>query len=138
MSKLYDKFVLLKASNKDKLYLFESGIFYIALNEDAAKLSEIFGFKITNLNENTTKCGFPKKRIEYYATILEKLNIEVEKVSLNEEEKSIECENFDENQFKNIAIKLAKIDFDNLTFKQAFEMLYDMSLKTRKILKLEE
>lgn len=50
MSKLYDKFSSLKNSNKDTLYLFKSGIFFIALNEDATKLSEIFGFKITNLN----------------------------------------------------------------------------------------
>ena len=31
MSKLYDKFSSLKISNKDTLYLFKSGIFFIAL-----------------------------------------------------------------------------------------------------------
>ena len=65
MSKLYDKFSSLKNSNKDTLYLFKSGIFFIALNEDATKLSEIFGFKITNLNDTVTKCGFPEKRLEF-------------------------------------------------------------------------
>ena len=37
MSKLYKKFLELKRSNNNKVYLFKSGIFYIALAEDAEK-----------------------------------------------------------------------------------------------------
>ena len=46
MSKLYDKFVRLKAANNDNVYLFKSGMFYLALNEDASKLADIFNFKV--------------------------------------------------------------------------------------------
>ena len=105
MSKLYDKFLSLKNTNNEKLYLFKSGIFFIALNEDAKKLSDIFGFKITNLNDTVTKCGFPSKRIDYYSSLLNKMDVD-----------------FD------------IIDFNNITFKEAFETLYDLSNRTKKIL----
>lgn len=78
MSKLYDKFVRLKAANNDNVYLFKSGMFYLALNEDASKLADIFNFKVTNLNDCVTKCGFPEKILEYYSTLLNKLNIDFE------------------------------------------------------------
>lgn len=52
-----------------KIYLFKSGIFYIALEEDATFLSELLGFKLTNFNETVMKCGFPRKKtwiLSYY------------------------------------------------------------------------
>ena len=60
MSKLYKSYKNLKQNNPNKIYLFKSGMFYISLQEDAEKLSDIFGFKITNLNEEVTKVGFPQ------------------------------------------------------------------------------
>ena len=55
MSKLYDKFLKMKTENSDKIYLFKSGIFYVALNEDAKVLANKFGLSITNLNDTVTK-----------------------------------------------------------------------------------
>ena len=63
MSKLFNEFEKKKLENPEKLYLFKSGIFYISLNEDAIKLSQLFDFKITPLNENVKKAGFPTKKI---------------------------------------------------------------------------
>ena len=134
MSKLYDKFSSLKNSNKEKLYLFKSGIFFIALNEDATKLSEIFGFKITNLNETVTKCGFPAKRIEYYSSLLDKMNIDFELIDSNSQKIEDSSEYISNLNFNNIIDKLVKIDFDNITCKDAFDILYDLSLKSREIL----
>ena len=134
MSKLYDNFVNLKGSNKDKIYLFKSGIFFIALNEDATKLSEIFGFKITNLNDTVTKCGFPAKRIEYYSSLLDKMNIDFELIDSNSkkiENSSVYISNLN---FNSIIDKLVKIDFDNITCKEAFDILYSLSLESKKIL----
>ena len=134
MSKLYDNFVNLKGSNKDKIYLFKSGIFFIALNEDATKLSEIFGFKITNLNDTVTKCGFPAKRIEYYSSLLDKMNIDFELIDSNSKKIENSSEYISNLNFNSIIDKLVKIDFDNITCKEAFDILYDLSLKSRKIL----
>ena len=134
MSKLYDNFVNLKGSNKDKIYLFKSGIFFIALNEDATKLSEIFGFKITNLNDTVTKCGFPAKRIEYYSSLLDKMNIDFELIDSNSKKIENSSEYISNLNFNSIIDKLVKIDFDNITCKEAFDILYDLSLKSKEIL----
>lgn len=58
MSKLYEKYKNLKSENATKLYLFKSGIFYIFLDEDAIKMSNLLNLKLTNLNETIVKCGF--------------------------------------------------------------------------------
>ena len=134
MSKLYDNFVNLKGSNKDKIYLFKSGIFFIALNEDATKLSEIFGFKITNLNDTVTKCGFPAKRIEYYSSLLYKMNIDFELIDSNSKKIENSSEYISNLNFNSIIDKLVKIDFDNITCKEAFDILYSLSLESKKIL----
>lgn len=134
MSKLYDNFVNLKGSNKDKIYLFKSGIFFIALNEDATKLSEIFGFKITNLNDTVTKCGFPAKRIEYYSSLLDKMNIDFELIDSNSKKIENSSEYISNLNFNSIIDKLVKIDFDNITCKEAFDILYSLSLESKKIL----
>lgn len=134
MSKLYDNFVNLKGSNKDKLYLFKSGIFFIALNEDATKLSEIFGFKITNLNDTVIKCGFPAKRIEYYSSLLDKMNIDFDLIDSGSKKIENHLEYISNLNFNSIIDKLVKIDFDNITCKEAFDILYDLSLKCKEIL----
>lgn len=138
MSKLYDNFISLKNSNKEKLYLFKSGIFFIALNEDATKLSEIFGFKITNLNDTVTKCGFPAKRIEYYSSLLDKMNIEHELIDSNSKKIENNSDYINNLNFNNIIDKLVKIDFDNITCKEAFDILYNLSLKSKQILNSNE
>lgn len=133
-SKLYNKFLELKASDNTKIYLFKSGIFYLCLNEDATKLSEIFDFKITNLNDNVTKCGFPEKRLPYYSSLLEKLNIDFEIVELSSQKSQDYPDSVNVTNFKTVVDQLITIDFDNLTFKQAFDVLYQLSQKTKKIL----
>ena len=134
MSKLYDNFVNLKCSDKDKLYLFKSGIFFIALNEDATKLSEIFGFKITNLNDTVIKCGFPAKRIEYYSSLLDKMNIDYDLIENNSNKIKNSTDYIGNLNFNSIIEKLTKIDFDNITCKEAFDILYDLSLKSKELL----
>ena len=59
MSKLYNIYLEEKKKNRDILLLFKSGIFYIAIAEDAIKLSNLLHLKLTNLNDTIQKCGFP-------------------------------------------------------------------------------
>ncbi len=85
MSKLYKSYKNLKQNNSQKIYLFKSGMFYISLQEDAERLSDIFGFKITRLNEEVTKVGFPQNRLDYYSAKLNAMdNVEFEIVDSNE------------------------------------------------------
>lgn len=134
MSKLYDKFLSLKNTNGEKLYLFKSGIFFIALNEDAKKLSDIFGFKITNLNDTVTKCGFPSKRIDYYSSLLNKMNVDFDIIDSSTTSAKSTKDYINSYNFDDIIDLLTNIDFDNITFKEAFETLYDLSNRTKKIL----
>ena len=66
MSKLYSKYLELKKNNPNKIYLFKSGIFLLAIDEDATKLSDELNLKVTNLSPDVLKCGFPVSRQEHY------------------------------------------------------------------------
>ena len=77
MSKLYDKYLLLKKQNPSVLYLFKSGIFYIFLENDAKKMSLLLNLKLNNLNENVLKCGFPVNNLSKYASLIEKAGYEL-------------------------------------------------------------
>ncbi len=59
MSKLYKTYLILKNQDKNTLYLFKSGIFYIFLDENAKIISNILNLKLTNLSPTVVKCGFP-------------------------------------------------------------------------------
>ena len=52
MSKLYEVYKKLKNDNPYTIYLFRSGIFYIALDADALLLSNKINLKLTNLYKN--------------------------------------------------------------------------------------
>lgn len=123
MSKLYEKYTNLKKNNPDLVYLFKSGIFYIALEDDAIKLSENLKLNIGKLNEQVVKVGFPVSSRERYVRFLEALNIPFQFV---DDSYGI-IENYSDyannEKLKGIVNKILSIDFDNLTFKEAFEIL---------------
>lgn len=123
MSKLYDKYTKLKENNSDLVYLFKSGIFYIALDEDAIKLSKDLKLKLGKLNEQIVKVGFPVSSRERYVRLLEALNIHFQFV----DDTYGVIENYSDyannEKLKSIVHKILCIDFDNLTFKEAFDFL---------------
>lgn len=133
MSKLYEKFLELKRSNNNKVYLFKSGIFYIALAEDAEKISSLFDFKITNLNDEVIKCGFPEKRLDYYSSLLSQNDVDFEVVDL----KYNKIENFSDYlnnlKFKNIINTLIDLDMNSISFKDAFDILEKLSTEAKNI-----
>lgn len=134
MSKLYSKYIKLKKDCPEKLFLFKSGIFYIALEEDANKLSEIFSFKITNLNDNVIKCGFPGKRLEHYTNSLNEHNILFEII----DDEYSKIENFNDylnnSNLKNIIQNIIKLDLDDISYKQAYQILEDFQKDLKEII----
>lgn len=127
MSKLFEKYLELKNAEKNRVYLFKSGIFYIALAEDAEKVSKLFNFKITNLNDEVTKCGFPEKKLEYYSALLSQNNVDFEVVDL----KYSKIENYSDYlnniKFKNIINVLTELDLNSISFREAFDILEKLS-----------
>lgn len=133
MSKLYVEYLKLKNENAKKLFLFKSGIFYIALEDDAKKLSELFNFKITNLNENVIKCGFPQKRLEFYINKLNSLNISFKIIDLNYYKVDNYSDYLNNSKIKDIIQSIIKIDMNNISFKESFEFLEKIKLELDKV-----
>ena len=127
MSKLLKLYTSLKKENKEILYLFKSGIFYIALDDDALTLSELFNFKIIDLNEKSIKCGFPVNKISYYSHLLNLNNIKFKIIDPNT---PITINN---NNFDSIINKILDINFDELTFKDAFFTLQEIQNELKNI-----
>ena len=127
MSKLYKKYLELKSSYPTTIFLFKSGIFYIALDKDAVKLSEEFNFKLVNLNQDSLKCGFPISKLQYYANLLEKLNLNFEIVDLDSSISMGYTDYSNNSKLKSILDTLKNLDMNNITLKQSFDVLYKLS-----------
>lgn len=136
MSKLYEKFLELKKEKNEQVYLFKSGIFYIALEEDAEKISKLFNFKITNLNDKVIKCGFPEQKLEHYSSLLKQNKVDFEVVDLKCNKIENHSAYVNNIKFKNIINTLTEIDLNDITFRQAFNILEKLSLEAKNI-KLE-
>jgi len=123
MSKLYLKYMELKKANPEPVYLFKVGIFYIALAEDATKLSENLKLNIGKLNEEVIKVGFPVSSRERYIRLLETLSIPFQFVDSTYGVIENYSDYSNNEKLKSMISKILSIDFDNLTFKEAFEFL---------------
>ena len=123
MSKLYKSYQKLKEKNPQKIYIFKSGMFYICLEEDAKKISETFGFKTTKLNENIIKAGFPTSRLNYYIEQLENRKIEFEIVDQDYSKIQNYEDYMNNNKLKKIVKEIKRIDLNNISFREAYEML---------------
>lgn len=126
MSKLYLKYMELKKANPEPVYLFKVGIFYIALAEDATKLSENLKLNIGKLNEEVIKVGFPVSSRERYIRLLETLSIPFQFVDSTYGVIENYSDYANNEKLKAIVANVLSLDFDNLTFKDSFEILCDM------------
>ncbi len=128
MSKLYDKYLNLKKADNSKIYLIKSGIFYLALEDDALELSEKFDFKLTNLNDKIVKCGFPETRLQYYTNLLNNMSIKYEIIgfeNISTYTPYIKNRDFIE--------KVASFNMDEISYKNAFDILCSLNIEAKTI-----
>ena len=133
MSKLYNIYVELKKQNSKTIYIFKSGIFFIALDVDAKKLSKLFNFKITNFTPSVVKCGFPCSSIEKYEKLFKACNLEVKII---EPEKKISYTLTDYKENSHICSLLSSfkcIDINNLSIQEAYDFLETLQKAVKKI-----
>ena len=123
MSKLYEEYLKLKKDNNDVIYLFKSGIFYIALLNDARTLNEKLGFKLTNLNENVVKCGFPQQKLDTYINIIKNLEFNVEIIDSKYEKIGNYSDYLNNNKLKDVITQILNTDMDNISFRDSFYFL---------------
>ncbi|MBS5858240.1 MAG: hypothetical protein ACLTKT_07305 [Clostridia bacterium] len=133
MSKLYDIYSSLKSNEpkSDKtLYLFKSGIFFILIDEDAKIASKILNLKITFLTENIVKCGFPISSLEKYSSIIQHTDY---KFQIIDSSSNI---NYSLNQdIKTFLLQIADLDTNNLSIKEAYEILDNFKNTSTNLLK---
>ena len=127
MSKLLNLYSTLKKENPDILYLFHSGIFCVALDDDALTLSELFDFKLIDLNSQSIKCGFPFNKISHYSHLLNLNNINFKIIDPNEPLVVSNNASF----YEPIIQEILNINFNELTFKDAFFKLQDIQEKLK-------
>ena len=118
MSKIYNKYCDLKKIDKDTMYLFKCGNFYIFIGEDAEKINNYVPLKLTTFCNEAKKCGFPLKCLDDYMRVFNNQNLKVKiifdtDVTINE----------------NIINKLKNIDLDNITPIKALTILYEIKDK---------
>lgn len=133
MSKLYNTYVELKKQNPKTIYLFKSGIFFIALDEDARALSNIFNFKISNFTPSVVKCGFPCSALEKYEKLFNACNLTVEIIQ-SEKNISYTLENYTQNShITELLNSIKNIDINNLSIQEAYNLLDRLQQEAQKI-----
>ena len=94
-------------------------------------MSDLFNFKLTDLNKNIIKCGFPASRISYYSNLLSLKNINFQIIESIDEDNfylsqySNNSSSINNSSFANLPIveELLNINFDEITFKESFFIL---------------
>ncbi len=129
MSKLYDKYIELKSNpdnKKNTLYLFKSGLFFIFIDNDAQIVSNFLNLKLSHLNENIVKCGFPVQSLEKYLGLLKNMPYHIEIVSF-ENEKTLPCNNYlYEENVKKVVDEILKTNIDSLSISEAYDFLHNI------------
>ena len=135
MSKLYDKYKILKFQNPSKLYLFKSGIFYIFLDEDAKKISTILNLKLTNLNDNIVKCGFPVQNLNKYIILFKEHNLEIDIID-SVLQPSYSSDDYRSNSnIKNFLDELSNINTETLSIKEIYSLVDKIIVKAKELTK---
>ena len=133
MSKLIDIYKQLKQEDSETLYLFKSGIFYIFLDQDAKKISQMFDLKLTKLNDNFLKCGFPSSAIDKYFNLLNSTDYKI-KIIDNVNNFTFKFQDFNTNKsIQNLITTIKKVDVDSLSISEAYKFIEDIKSQTDKI-----
>lgn len=124
MSKLYEVYKKLKNDYSDTVYLFRSGIFYIALDADAIFLSNKINLKLTNLNPSVVKCGFPSASLDKYVSLFKSNNINFKIVERNT---VFSAEEYNGNKKTSDIINLIKdVNVDSLSVGDAYKFIENL------------
>ena len=134
MSKSYNSYLSMKKTDKDTILLFKSGIFYILLDNDARLVSSILNLKLTQLNSDVVKCGFPISSLDKYLHLLIKYNLNVKIIDLSSNTVYNPDEFAYNSETDSLLLELSKLDVDNLTIKEAYSKLEDFNQQANKIL----
>lgn len=72
--------------NQELIYLCKSGNFYLFIDEDAKRVHEDLGLKLTPLDKIVLKCGFPISELKKYEKFMKLLGYKYEIIYLGVEQ----------------------------------------------------
>lgn len=131
MSKLYDIYKKLKNENNEIIYLFKSGVFYICLDDDAKILSKIYNLKLTNLNIDIVKCGFPCSSFDKYYKLFINDNINFKIIENNT---IFDGSDYLQNKtLLSLLEKINQVSVDNLSVSEAYQFIEEIKELTLKL-----
>lgn len=134
MSKLYEKYSQLKRLDSSKYYLFQSGIFYIFIDQDAIFMSSALNLKLTHLNNEILKCGFPVQNLSKYTSIFNSLGYTVEIVS-NKTDTVYKASDFIlNNDVKTFLSELSNLNPNSLSVGDAYACLENIQSRASALL----
>lgn len=138
MSKLFDVYKRLKNEDSETFYLFKSGIFYIFLDEDAKTINKFYNLKLTYLNAEIVKCGFPLNSLQKYLNLFNNFPYKIKIIdNFNNDYNTV----FNINDFSmynesvDLIKKISSVNVENLSIKEAFDFIYEIKSSALKILK---
>ena len=135
MSKLFDIYKNLKQEDAETLYLFKSGIFYIFLDEDAKMINNLLDLKLTNLNTEIVKCGFPANSLQKYLKLLSFTDYNI-KIIDNSSNTSYKVKDFTMNNNNIDLLKtISNVNEENLSVKDAYEFITNIKHSAIEVLK---
>lgn len=132
MGELRKKYDSLKAKDKNKIYIFVSGgTFNYCLEDDARKVNEVLGFKLTNLG-NDVAVGLPAKTLDKYIQKFKENNINFSIISKGEVVDNVK-DFLNNNDIINILNEIRKIDMNKISPMDAFNKLFEYQNKLKNI-----
>ena len=129
MSRLYSLYLNLKKENPNTIFLFKSGIFFIALDKDAYYLSNLFSFKLTDLNTEVKKAGFPCSSVEKYMNLFQSHQIDYKIVNTDKNTLYSAFEFKQDKCTSEILHSIRNLNIDNLSVSEAYDFLYKLQKK---------
>ena len=133
MSKLYNTYLTLKKHNSQTIYLFKSGIFFIALDADAHILSNIFHFKLGNLTDSIVKCGFPCSSFDKYSNLFKSYQLNIKIIEMDNNTSYNLYEYKQSQATTELLNAISSIDIDNLSISETYKLLEEIQNKAKKI-----
>ncbi len=133
MSRLYNIYLYFKKQNSQTIYLFKSGIFFIALDKDAYILSNTFNLKLGKLTDSTVKCGFPCSSLNKYVNLFKSHNLTFKIIQLDNNTLYTLNEYVQNQAVLNLLNFINSIDVNNLSISEAYKAIEDIKNKVIEI-----
>ena len=134
MSNLYKKYMSLKIEDSNYFYLFENGIFFIFISDDAKFMADKLNLKLTNLNSSIVKCGFPVSQLNKYLYIFDKENYKVKIVNSKSMLSYSQKDYLTNNKIKKLLKKLSTTNSSNLSISQTYDFIDSISSEAQNII----